>query len=723
MNRTRVEMPPPALELRWGSKWIPGAVVILLLVLISYIPAMRGGYIWDDETYVLMNPALKSLRGLQVLWSTPRSTPQYYPLVFTTFWIEYHLWGLEPLGYHIVNVLLHAANALLLWGILKRLSVSGAWLAAAIFALHPVHVESVAWITERKNVLSGFFYFLAMWSYIRFADLNRPDEPPRKNWAAYILSLLFFLMALFSKTVTCSLPAAICLILWWKRARVRGRELLPLVPMFAFGLIMASATAWLEKHHVSGGDLKLGLTPLDRIVLCGQAAWFYLGKLFWPHPLSFMYEKWAVDYRLVAQWMYAGAAAICLIMLWLMRRRIGKGPLVAALFFGGTLLPALGFVDVYPMRYSWVADHFQYLASIGPIVLVSAVLFRLATGSSARPPAWTPIPALALCLLLGWLTWVQGRIYKDIEVLWRDTIAKSPNAWIAYNNLGSLLNIKRGPEAAAPFVEKAMKLNPQNPEAYLNLAMIRLDQGRGNEALPLLDEAHRLYGGDTPHVRYHRARVFLGLQRYDEALREISATIAEMPGYAPAYFVQGRILMRAGRAREANESFKHTLFIDPDFVEAICFLADACASQKQIEQAITLYEEAIRRAPEYFQAYFNYANLLISIGRASDALKPALQAATIQPENPDAQVLVGAICQGVGQPTEAVAHFGEAVRLSPTHVEARFNYANTLKSLGRNQEAIEQYKEVLKQNPNDSETKAILDQMLRSPTTQSESRG
>jgi tetratricopeptide (TPR) repeat protein len=347
-------------------------------------------------------------------------------------------------------------------------------------------------------------------------------------------------------------------------------------------------------------------------------------------------------------------------------------------------------------------------------------VYAFICGSNAKLPSWSLVPTAAICLVLGALTWRQSRIYDNLESLWRDTIIKSPTSWIAYNNLATFLNIQRGPNDAAPYAEKAIKLSPQSPEPFLNLAMIRLDQGRADDAIGLLNEASRLYGRETPHVRFHRAKVLMAQRKLAEALREIDGTIAEMPGYAPAFFIQGRILMRAGRSREAKESFRRTLVIDPDFVEAICFLADASASEKQTDEAIKLYEAALERAPGYFQASFNYANLLLNIGRTSEALKLALQAVAIQPENPDAHVLVGAICLNMGQTTEAVGHFGEAIRVNPTHVEARFNLAGALKAIGRKQEAIDQYKAVLRLNPKDSEAKALLLELGESSGTTSQ---
>ena len=226
------------------------AGLIVLITLLAYIRAMRGGYVWDDETHVTHNLTLRTLDGLRKIWLKPGTVPQYYPLVHTTFWLEYNLWHLHPFGYHLVNVLLHSFNAILLLFILRYLRVPGALLAALLFALHPVHVESVAWITERKNVLSGLFYLSSFLAYLRFYNLTADPLPHSSSssvlhpisdqeshlWRYYALSLFLFICALLSKTVTSSLPAAILLVLWWKRNRLRWRDVSFLIPFFVLGV-------------------------------------------------------------------------------------------------------------------------------------------------------------------------------------------------------------------------------------------------------------------------------------------------------------------------------------------------------------------------------------------------------------------------------------------------------------------------------------------------------
>ncbi len=343
------------------------AFVLVLITLLAYQPVWRAGFIWDDDFYVTNNTPLHTVDGLWGIWFKPGTTIQYYPLVFTSFWAEYHFWGLQPLGYHLVNVLLHALNAILLWRVLQQLKIPGSWWAAAIFALHPVSVESVAWITERKNVLSGFFYLLAVLAYLRFRPLTDRESARAGDWRYYPLVLALFLCALLSKTVTCSLPAVLLLLVWWKNGRVERRDVLATAPLFVLGVASGFMTTWMEKHSVGANGAEWALSFVQRCLVAGRALWFYTGKLFWPRNLTFIYPHWEINAGVWWQYAFPVAALAVLIALWRVRSRIGRGPLVAVLFFAGTLVPALGFFDVFPFRYSYVADHFQYLACIGLI--------------------------------------------------------------------------------------------------------------------------------------------------------------------------------------------------------------------------------------------------------------------------------------------------------------------------------------------------------------------
>src|SRR5579859_3409485 len=397
--------------------WLKG-LFLVAAVIFAYIPAMPGGFVWDDDSWTTsITRLLRDPSGLRLMWFDPTALQQYYPLSGTTFWMDYQFWKFWTLPYHIENILLHALAAVLLWRLLLRLQLPGAWLASALYALHPVMVESVAWITERKNVLSLVFYLGALLVYERYAPwvtrtektTSAPDSS-RGRWPSlffYGLAFGLFLCSLLAKTTAFSLPAVILLIGWWKRGQVRWREdVLPTLPFFVVALSLCTLTAWLEKHHVGAEGAGFVLSFPQRCLVAGRAFWFYIGKLLWPVNLCFIYPRWAPDTSSVWQWFYPVSAAGVILGLWLGRERIGRGPITAVLFYVGTLFPLLGFLNGYGMLYSYVWDHWVYLPAIGIIVLAGTLVTR--TAEFLRTPAAVygfaaiVLPALAL------LTWRQS---------------------------------------------------------------------------------------------------------------------------------------------------------------------------------------------------------------------------------------------------------------------------------------------------------------------------
>ena len=412
--------------------WLFG-LLLAAVTIFMYQPAWNGGFIWDDDAYVTNNELLTAPNGLRRIWFSLDSPSQYFPLVYSTFRIEHALWGLNPSGYHWINLLLHVANALLVWRVLVRLKVPGAWLAGAIFALHPVHVESVAWITERKNVLMGFFFLLTLLAWIAFLD-----ERTKRPWRFYGLALILYVLALSAKTTACTLPAALLLILWLQKKPINKRRLSQVVPFLILGIGMGLLAVWWERYHQGTRGVLFALGPIERILIASRAVWFYLSKLIWPSNLTFIYPKWNISpaHPLDYAWLLAGIA-LCAV-IYFARRYVGRGVEVAAAFFVATLSPVLGFIMLYTFRYTFVADHYQYLASIGPIALASAGVATLARYFERSRPL---ILSAAVCLIvtLAVLTWRQAAMYGDIEALWRTTLARNPSCWMAHNNLGIAL--------------------------------------------------------------------------------------------------------------------------------------------------------------------------------------------------------------------------------------------------------------------------------------------
>jgi protein O-mannosyl-transferase len=568
-----------------------GFAAIVGLAVAAYIPAFGGEFIWDDETWVTANRALRTMDGLRAIWLTPSATPQYYPLLQTVLWAEYHLWGPHPLGYHLVNVLLHALNAGLVWLVLRRLAIPGSWMAAAVFALHPVHVESVAWITELKNVQSTFFYLLALLAYLRFAFHGQ-------SMGLYALAFLAFVLAVLSKTVACTLPAGILVLLWLKRGRIDRFDVARLAPFFLVGLVGGLGTALVEKHQVGAQGADWSLSPADRCLLAGRALWFYAAKTLVPIRLTFVYPRWQIDATAWWQWLFPLAAAAVPGVLWALRGRVGRGPLAAVLYFAITLGPALGFVDVYPFRFSFVADHFQYLASLGLIALFVAVATAGARRLPGRPfRALTAVGCGVLLVVLGSATWSRAHVFADQERLWRDTLAKNPAAWMAHVNLGDLLLNNGRPAEAIPYLDRGLALKPDVPESY---------HSRGNAA--------RAMG------------------RPDEARTFYERSLQVDPRYAPAYNALGLLLLDQRKEVEAAEEFQRAARLRPDFSDPPFNLGNISAARGNFEEAEAYYERALQIDPEFAKAHNNLANVYAYRGKIEQAIAHYEKALELQPD-------------------------------------------------------------------------------------------
>lgn len=549
---------------------LAGGIAIALVVLIGYLPALRGGFVWDDDVYVTRNPLITADDGLRRIWFSRDAPSQYFPLTYTTLRLEHALWGFDPRGYHLLNVVLHCLNALLLWRLLSTLSAPGGWLAAMIFAVHPVNVESVAWISELKNVLSTFFYLLSLLSWLRFMR----QEPGKKSWG-YPLALLCFLLALFSKTTTATLPVILVLLCWFIGEKINGKRALQILPFFVLGLFMGLVTLWWEEHEQGTTGPEFYLTPLSRLILAGRALWFYLSKLLWPSNLSFSYSRWSIDPGNPWQYAWPAAFLLAVVILWRLRHRIGRGPVTAVLFFSITLMPLLGVFSLYTFRYSFVADHYQYVACMGLIALFAALSASILT-SRALTIAAGLTGALAI-VVLGLLTRGQAATYKDSETLWRETLRKNPDSWIAHNNLGRVLAERDDIPAAIDHIRHSLRLNPGNLEARINLTVLLASTGDFEGARAQHREALRL-GPDSFLARYSFAVVLGSTGLYAEAAAKFREAILIDPSSSRAHAALGVTLAAMGRTAEAAGHYREALRLDPRNERARTNLAEALAS-------------------------------------------------------------------------------------------------------------------------------------------------
>lgn len=664
-----------------GARTWAAAAALGVVLLAAYAPALRGDFLWDDDFYVSRNPVLQGADGLFRIWFDPGANPQYYPLTFTTFWIEHLFWGLDPFGYHLGNVLLHAAGALLLGLLLRRLEVPGALVAAAVWALHPLQVESVAWITERKNTLSGLLAFGSALAFFRFAGVgDERDAPKSTRWAA--LAALLYAGALLSKSVTASLPAVLAVLLVWKKGRLPRRAVPWLLGMLAVGAIYGVGTAWLEVHQVGAQGNEWALGPAGRLVLSGKIFWFYLGKIVWPVPLSFSYGLWEIDPSRALSWIPLLAAAAVAVGCAVAARKGRGGPLVALLAYGITLSPALGFLNVYPMRYAYVADHFQYLAGIAPIALLVAASARLLRGHAALPVA------AAVLALLSWRSWVEAREYRDLDTLWRETLRTSPRAWLASWNLGKTLAERGEFEEAEALFRKTLEIKPDHADARNEIGTIRLQEGNVDEALAEFEAAraldpewpitwfnlgsareaagdlagaedafreairhaprivNRYRGGVSPlpwRAEVRLARLLLAAGRTEDAAEALRGATASNPRAAEPHALLGNLHAAAGRSAEAERAYREALARDPRDPLAHYNLGLLLDERGDVRGAASAYRAAVTASPGMAVAWNNLAVALFHAGDVAGAREAASRAAALGlPPHPDfARALAG----------------------------------------------------------------------------------
>jgi Flp pilus assembly protein TadD len=629
------------------------AAALVAAVFLVYQPCWQGGLIWDDDVHVAA-AVLRSWRGLYRIWFDVGATLQYYPLLHTALWVERRLWGDAVLGYHLLNIGLHGLTAILAWVGLRRLKVPGAPLAAAIFALHPVHVESVAWIAEQKNTLSAVFYLAAMIVYLRFDQSRKATS--------YVGAFGLFVLALLSKTVTATLPGALLVIFWWQRGRLSWRrDAVPLLPFFLVGAGTGMITAWWELQYNQCVGPEFDMTWVQRTLLAGRATWFHAAKIFWPVHLTFVYPRWQVDSGAAWQYVFPLAAAVLLALLWAIRRWT-RAPLAAALYFGGTLFPTLGFFNLYTFRYSLVANHYQYLASLGIIAPVAAGAALL----SRRWPIWGSRAGYALCFvmlaILGVMSSRQSRMYTDIETLYRTTIAENPGCWMAHNNLGVALADRGKFGEAIPHYRKAIRLDDRNSAVHNNLGSALAAQGKVEEAISHYREAIRL--DERNSAAHDNLGIALAAQgRFEAAISHFREAIRLDDENGAAHNNLGNALAAQGKVEEAISHFREAIRLDDENSKAHDNLGMALVRLGRVDEAIGEYEIVLRTRPDDAKTLNNIAWIRSThpdprFRDGAEAVSLARRAVELSPDDPDCFDTLAAAYAEVGRFPEA----GEAAR-------------------------------------------------------------
>jgi len=551
--------------------WLWGLILVLAVILV-YQPVWQAGFIWDDDVHVTANPCIIGPLGLKEIWTTSAWRP--FPLVITTFWLEYALWGLEPLPYHLVNVFQHAVCAVLLWRVLRSLQVPGAWLGAALWALHPVQVESVAWISEMKNTQSCVFYLLTILFFVRW--LRTRENPKRGDWN-YALTLVFTVLAMASKSSTVVLPVVLALCVWWMEGRWQWRHLMRLAPVFLMSVVASAITLWPGTPEMGAfADPQWARSWPERVASAGDVVWFYLGKLLWPHPLIAIYPRWQIDAGQWFSYLPLLAVIIVLFILWFNRGLRFRPCFFALSYFLVVLFPFLGLIDQSFWRYSFVEDHLQYLACMGPLALAGAGLVQLAEFVIPGRSCLQSSLCAGLLLVLGMVSWQRAWAYESEETLWTDTLAKNPYCWMGHYNLGATLLHKGQVDEAIAQFQKTLEINPNYAEAHCNIGFALVQKGQVDEAIAQFQKALEIYPNLTA-AHFNLGRAFLQKGQMDEAMPQFQKALEGTPNDAGIHNNLGIAFAQKGRMDEAIAQFQEALRLNPDYADAQKNLATATA--------------------------------------------------------------------------------------------------------------------------------------------------
>jgi protein O-mannosyl-transferase len=558
--------------------WLLGLILILLVIL-AYTPVWRAGFVWDDATILTANPCIVGPLGLKEIWAS--SAADICPLTVTTFWVEHALWGLNPLPYHLVNVLLHGLNAVVLWRVLLRLHVGGAWLGAALWAAHPVGVESVAWITEMKNTESGLLFLLSILFFLTWLEANYIRKPAGLSYA---LSLLFAGLAMASKSSTVILPVILCLCAWWLEERWSWRKLARTIPIFLMACAGSALSIWTQGLQLArdSGPQWVRTWP-ERLAAAGDGVWFYLGKLLWPHPIITIYSRWKIDAGQWVSFLPLLVVIVVLFVFWMNRERWSRACFFAFAYFIAALIPVVGLIDAYIFRYSLVFDHFQDLASIGPLALAGTGLVRFANFIVPKNPSLRSALCAVPLLILALASWHRTWAYEDDYALWTDALAKNPNCWMCHFALASAL-VERGQvdEGVAQY-RKVMEIIPNYWPAHLNLGV-----------------------------------VFLQFGQLGNALTEFQKAVEIDPVIAQVHDNLGTALFRSGRLEDAIDQFRKALGMNSKIPVTHYNLGVALVEKGDLDEALTQFQDALRLKPDLGPAKDALNQVQVSLRKRED---------------------------------------------------------------------------------------------------------
>ena len=682
------------------SKFLQVSLIILLCIIV-YTPSLRNGFIWDDDTNLYKSPWIQEAGGLKVIWFTHKMY-QYYPIDFTTFWLEHKLWGLNPFGYHTINLILHILNALLFFWVALKIYPRLAFIPALLFAIHPIQVETVAWITERKNLLSLFFFLLAILAYLRF-DRNRGIR-------YYLLTVIMFVCALLSKSIAVCFIFFPVLYKWWRDGKVTWREIRLSIVFVVIGLLSALYTLYLEFYHVGARGKVFDLTFLERFILSGRIIFFYIYKLLFPFNFMFFYPRWIINTKIWWQWLFPLAVMLVLGVLVIYRGKIGRGTLALFVFYIISIFPVLGFLNVYGMKFSFVADHFSYLSTPCLLLLLcTSIYFLLGKLRIGFPLLMSALYRILLSSLLVIIViYMCGKSmeltqnYKSEITLWNNLISQNPNTWIAYNNRGFIYDNQGNLTQALSDYNKVIQLNPSLAEIYNNRGFIYYRQGNLTQALSDYNKAIQL-NPSLAETYNNRGLIYYKKRDLNKAFLDYNKAIRLDPNLADAYNNRGLAYQNQGNLNQAISDYNKAIQLKPhNYVNSKAYYNRGLAYQNQgnPNQAISDYTKAIEIEPNFAQAYSNLATIYQAIGRNEEAIVLYNRAIALNPHLVETYYNLGNAYRAAGKHEEAIALYKRAITLNPDYVDTYNNLGAVYTAMDRKEEAISSFKKAIEIDQN-----------------------
>jgi tetratricopeptide (TPR) repeat protein len=697
---------PPAASVRRTQALVAfaGAAAIAAAAVFIYLPSISGGFILDDNHLLTESLFVKSADGLYFFWCTTRPV-DYWPMTNTTFWLEWRMWGMHPTGYHFTNLILHIVESWLIWIILRKINIPGAFWAALIYAVHPVNVEATAWIAQRKETTAMLFFLLSMLWYCKAGGFTAPAEQalagrreegreweksrfssfilhPSSFGAWYWLSLTAFVLAMFGKGSVAILPLLILWIMWWLRPAGTGpvcpagniepspsgailemlkrfwppytrRDIVWIAPFFLVAAVLVWVNIWFQTHGT--GEIVRTCGFLERLLGACGAVWFYLYKAFFPLRLCFVYPQWEIAARELKWWAaFAGLLAVTAVLWWY--GKTWSRPLLFAWgFFGAALLPVLGFTDIGFMKFTLVADRYQHIALIGMITLTAAGLGTWMRRTRGRPR--TAATALALLAVgsLAFLAFRQSSLYRDAQTLYPATISLNPDCWLVRNNLGGALYQKARDNEAMQQLEKAKELY--------------------NEAMRQFDKAVRL-NPDYADARSNLAVGFIRVGRFNDAIKQCEEALRiKHNQYPEAHHNLGISLSNVGRPVEAIEHFKQALAQTPSYPDAENAMGSALVQIGRYNEALEHVNKALKMQPNLANAEYNLGSIYKVMGKYQESLEHYARAVQMKRNEPIYHMALGEVLNQVGRYEEAIAQYRQALQLNSNVPEAHYDLA------------------------------------------------